>query len=339
MPTAFVVAVARALTAHARLWSPRPPYAPAFRGFTSGLGAILNAHDGQAFGSLAIDPLLSHPQQWGGGAAEMAYRACRPLLGWLAIPTSLGSARAAAWSLLGWSVVAVGLLAAAASLLARAWGRQTAWVPMVILLPAVLGQLLFVGLSDTLAAALVLFGLALWIEQRERPAVVLFCLAALCRETTLLVPAALWLASPPPRTRRLILPVLVYVSWVAVVWLRLGQLPNAAPEGHLGLPFVGLAQALRHGNWVQVVSLASLVVAGAVAWTRAPTRAIRVLVLLSAVLAALLPLAVWRSWDFTRALLPVTVVGCCLLAPTTTELPQAPGTSGRSRRGDVVTAS
>lgn len=55
------------------------PYAPAFRGQVRGPGALLNAHDGQALGSLALDPLLTRADEWGGGPEGMAFRAARPL--------------------------------------------------------------------------------------------------------------------------------------------------------------------------------------------------------------------------------------------------------------------
>jgi hypothetical protein len=294
-------------------------YAPAFRGMMHGPAALMNAHDGQAFGSLALDPLLAHPERWAGadGRAQMAYRASRPLLGWLVAATSFGSAPIAAWTLVVWSGIGIGVLAAAAYFLAAAWRRQADWAPLLLFLPGVFGQILFPGLSDALATGLALAGVALWLERRDRWAVAALCLAALGRETTLLVPMALILAAPSRRTARLLLPLAVYAAWIGVVWIRLGALPNQASQGHLGLPFVGLAQAIPRWSWVAAAGALSVAALAAAAWWRAPGREIRILVVLSALFALAMPYEVWRSWDFARILLPVTIVGACLLAVPT----------------------
>jgi hypothetical protein len=293
------------------------PYSPGFRGVGSGPGAMLNAHDGQAFGSLALDPLLSRPTEWGGGRAEMAYRAARPLLGWLVMLTSFGSATAAGWGLLAWTAIGIGVMAAGALVLADHWGRQGDWVPLLLLLPGVVGQIMFGGLSDALATGLALFGLAWWLKGRDRLAIVVLCLAALCRETTLLVTLALFLslfvAGDRRRAMRLLIPFAAYVGWIGVVWLRVGALPNDAPQGRISVPPGNYMAVVGSWSWVEVASAAIIAVLAIVAWRRAPCRDVRLLVVLSALFAATFSPAVLRSWDFARPLLPVTVVGACLL--------------------------
>lgn len=311
---AAVLLFARVQTAAVPQTSTAVPYAPAFRGDYTGPGAVLNAHDGQAFGSLALDPLLAHPQAWTTDRGGLAYRAARPVLGWLVMLTSFGSPRVAAWTLMGWTAIGIGMMAAAATFLCRAWGRDDTWPPLLLLLPGVIGLLAFAGLSDGLATGLVLLGLVLWSRKRDGLAVTVFCIAALTRESTLLVPLALLLAARSTRTRRLVLPFAVYAGWIGLVWLRLHALPTAAPQSHLGLPLVGLIRALPGWSWVEVACAASVAVLGAVAYRRAPSREVRVLVVASALFASTMQEAVWRSWDFTRPLLPVTVVGACLLA-------------------------
>ena len=308
------------------LW-PAGAYAPAFRGETKGPAAILNAHDGQAFGSLALDPLLSHPSEWSGGRAEMAYRAARPLFGWLVMLTSFGSPLVAQWSLLVWTAIGAGVLAAAAFTLADLWGRRNEWAPLLLLMPGVLGQLMMGGLSDGLAAGLSLFGLAWWLRGRDRRAVVLLSLAGLCRESALLVPMALLITAGMKRGKRLLVPLAVYAGWVVTVWLRLHATPGDPRQGRVGLPFAGLLSVVGSWGWAEVLCAVSVVAFGAVAAVRAPCREVRVLVVLSALLAATLGGLVWRGWDFTRPLLPVTVVGACLAARPKNE--QAEPTSGR----------
>jgi len=292
------------------------PYAPAFRGQRTGPGALMNAHDGQAFGSLALDPLLSHPSAWPGGKGEMAYRAARPLFGWLVMLTSFGSVRAAGWSLLAWTAIGTGVMAAGAFVLAGRWARQRDWVPLLLLLPGVVGQLLFGGLSDALATGLALFGLAWWLDGRDRWAVVALSLAALCRETTLLVALALLLAALPDtkRAARLLTPFAGYAGWIGVVWLRIHALPTDAGQGRIGFPPGNLVSAIPSWSWVEVLGAASIVVLAAVAWRRAPCREVRWLAGISVLFGLALGPAVLRGWDFTRPLLPITVIGACLLA-------------------------
>lgn len=290
-------------------------YAPAFRGERSAPGAMLNAHDGQAFGSLALDPLLTHPERWTGGRVTLGYRAARPLLGWVVLATSWGSRAVVEWSLLAWTAIGVGLMAAGAVLLAGHWRRRDDWVPLLLLLPGVAGQMLFGGLSDALAAGLALFGLAWWLQERDRWAIAALCLAALTRESALLVPLALLLASERRRAARLLLPFMTYTGWVGVVWLRLRVLPTDARPTRVGLPPGNLLAAARWWGPLEMVGAGILVVLLAVAWRQAPSREVRWLVVVSALFALTLGPIVLRSWDFARPLLPVTVVGACLLAP------------------------
>ncbi|MDQ6798558.1 MAG: hypothetical protein M3011_11180 [Actinomycetota bacterium] len=289
-------------------------YAPAFRGEVAGPGAMLNAHDGQAFGSLALDPLLRRPTDWTGGRPEMAYRAARPFLGWLVMVTSFGSTTAAAWSLLVWTAIGIGVMAAGALVLASHWGRGGDWVPLLLLLPGVAGQLLFGGLSDGLATGFALLGLAWWLERHDRWAIMALCVAVLCRETTLLVPVALLLSADRDRRLRLLTPFCAYAGWVGVVWLRLHVLPATGHPGLLGVPPLNFFTTVPSWSWIEVLGAASIVALLVVAWVRAPGTEIRWLVALSALFGLTLGPFVLRSWDFTRPLLPVTVIGACLLA-------------------------
>jgi len=303
------------------------PFAPAFEGAAAGPAALMNLHDGQAFGSLALDPLLAHPERWGGGRKAMAYRATRPLLGWLVALTSFGSAGAAAWSLLAWTAVGVGLTAGAAAWLSVRWGRSPEWAPLLFLVPGVAGLVRYGGLSGGLAAGSALLGLGLWLDagagpgpsrrRRERLAVAALCVGALARESALVVPAALlWVAWRADRDgwRRLLWPFAVYAGWVVTVGLRLGVVPTDPGEGRLALPAAGLVAGLPQWTWVGWVCGVSVVALMAAAWWRAPAPEVRALVIVSAVFGLVLGEYVWRSWDFARALLPVCVVGACLLA-------------------------
>jgi hypothetical protein len=73
--------------------------------------------DGQFFKMLAEDPTLSRPEVLRMSDPEFAYRAQRPLLGWLGWMGSLGRSTGTAWVLYGWTIVGcVGMVAAVALL-------------------------------------------------------------------------------------------------------------------------------------------------------------------------------------------------------------------------------
>ena len=260
----------------------------------------------------------------------MSYRAARPLLGWAVMLTSFGSKIAAEWSLLAWTAIGVGLMAAAALLLAAHWHRRGDWVPILILLPGVASQVLYGGLCDGLATGLALFGVLWWLQARDRWAVVALCLAALTRESTLLVTLALLLAVDGRRALRLLTPFAVYAGWVAVIWLRLGVLPLGAHPGSVGIPPGNLLGVLHSWGWVEIVSASTIVVLLAVAWWRAPSREVRWLVVLSCLFALTFGPGVLQSSNFARPLLPVTVVGLCLLGR------KLEGEGGRPVRGAGV---
>jgi len=103
------------------------------------------------------------------------------------------------------------------------------------------------------------------------------------------------------------------VGWIGVVWLRVGALPSDAPQGRISVPPGNYLAVVGSWSWVEVASAAIIIGLAIVAWRRAPCREVRLLVALSALFAATFSPAVLRSWDFARPLLPVTVVGACLL--------------------------
>ena len=253
---AFGALAYRATTIETGDWGSDIPYAPAFRGVQTGPAAMANTHDGQGFGSVALDPLLSHPERWPGGADELAYRASRPVFAWLVMATSFGSTTVAAWSLLAWTALGIGVMGAASLVLADHWGRR-GWVPLLMFLPGVMIQWVIGGLWDSLATGLALFGFVWWLDHRDRWAVAALCLAALTRDSALVVVLALLLTAERRRMPKLCLPFAAYAGWVALVWLRLGSLPTAAHPDAIGLP-PGNFAIVRSWGLMQVVSAGTI---------------------------------------------------------------------------------
>jgi hypothetical protein len=201
----------------------------------------------------------------------------------------------------------------------------------VLLVPGAFVQFAWIGLADNLATGLVLAGLASWTIRRRGSATVLFVLAVLARETMLLVPASLALLELVALLRRqssvrtslrllalLALPASSYVAWLLVVRARLGVWPSDSPNGALGMPGVGLVSAARD-VWsgpaapLGLVLTLGLLAAGV---ARRPPAVATVLVGASLVASLFFGEAVWARWgDFTRVLLPASVVALVALLP------------------------
>jgi hypothetical protein len=177
---------------------------------------------------------------------------------------------------------------------------------------------------EVLATALGLAGALAWIDRRTRTAVLLLTLAALSRETLLLVPAALaacdlWTArrtlgrTAIVRVAPLTLPFVAWAAWVLVVHARLGYWPSDAGTARLGLPLGGIVQAM--GEWGLLDLLIAVVLwgLGIVACARLG-RPWSWVVGAHVLFASMLGVDVLRSWlDFSRVLLPTSVLGIVAL--------------------------
>lgn len=286
------------------------------------LELLIVQSDGQAFASLARDPLLRRPEVFR-TAEEAAYRAQRPLFGWLAWAGAVGRSGWVPPAMAALSVLGTGAAVAAAAELLRDRGAPRWPALLVLLLPGTYAALSYLG-PEPVALALGLWGLVLWEREPARwlPWTILLTLATLTRETLLVVPVALLLWSVAHR-RRPWLPLLVpggaIAAWWAVLHLRLGAVPTDAGDDRLTLPFAGLVESITSagsdvvGLVVYGTLLAGLTV-GAVVLARRDDALLWVLVLHVGLAAVLGPL-VWDSWYyFGRVLLPAYVLGVVLVA-------------------------
>jgi hypothetical protein len=310
--------------------------------------ALLVVGDGQAFAALAQDPTMGRPRVFRSTAndaptgAEAAYRAQRPVLGWLAWLGSLGQPGLVPAAMLGLTVVAAGALVAVAAELARRSRRRVDLAPLVLLAPGAMVVLGWTGV-EVLATAVGLAGVLAWLDGRRRVAVALFVVAALSRETLLLVPAALgacelWTARSTARRATLArvavlaVPFVSWAGWVAVVHARIGFWPSDAGATRLGLPLGSLADAVSRWGPQDVVVAAVLWGLAAAACTRLG-RPWSWIVLAHALFACMLGVDVLRAWvDFSRVLLPTSVLGVVALLPVVRERAAAPQSPEREWR-------
>ena len=292
------------------------PYISLYNRSLSHVESVLVHGDGQAFAAIAQDPSLARPRVIG-SSTDYAYRAQRPLWSYAAWIGSGGQAQ-----LVPWVLAALALCSGAAAtwvmalLLLRR--RVSPWWALLVVL---VGVRAIMGFTPELAAfAFLGAGLLCWRARRDGWAVAALGCAALTRESMLVGVTALavWELARHPRTRtalrRLLVlgvPFVVYALWVGFIYLRLATLPYGTSAARLGLPGVGLANALRHATDPTSVlagaAAAALVTVLAVALARDD-----VLTWVTAGFAGfatLLGPAVWTTDGLVRTLLPLYALG------------------------------
>jgi hypothetical protein len=302
------------------------PFAKAFDPPETRAEVMVNRRDGPAFAQLAMDLSLDHPEQFEDYLAgstpneELAYRAGRPLVAWTAALLSGGGERSLlAPALMLITVASLGGIVAGTALAATRLGRNATRSWVVIVLPGLVVSIFAPGGCEPLALALTLFGWVLWSCDRKtlRP-VVLWSLAALARETSLVVPVALAIVSPGSLRRRacaLVVPAGTYGAWLLVVRWRTGLFPGNAGGGRVSPFFQGLLDEAGGWTGAEWGALALIVGLGVVAW-RVELQGARSVLVLHVVAASALGSLVWeQAIDFSRVFVIVQALGVLALLP------------------------
>ena len=274
-------------------------------------------YDGQFYYRLAVDPF--HLDGLTNGiridSPVRLQRIGYPFLSWL---LSGGQSSVVPFALVLVNVLAVGALAGLGAALACSYGRAPAWG---LLFGVFSGFVVTLArdLTELLAAALVVG--ALLALRRERPvtAGIVLAGAVLTRETALILPVAVllaslrggrWRAGFRPRRADLVwlLPVIAYVLWQGAVRLLTGHLPARAEHDNLSVPLVAAARSVAKAFGqaplhdvvfvFAVAALVILVVIVVLAAARRPGRVPRPVLYafgLSTVLTASLSRNVWNG--------------------------------------------
>jgi hypothetical protein len=296
-------------------------YAAAFDHPQTHAETLIDGMDGQAYGQIALDPTMAHAAAEFGSPADAAYREARPAYAWAAfLPSAGGGPAHVAAALLVLSVLSVAALAAATAALARRAGRPPMVGALVALLPGAAITVFAPGGAEAFGCALAIAGLVLWLDRRYAGAIALLSLAALTRETLLLFPLVLAGCELWSRRNllaaRLVIPFAVYGVWIGVVYSRVGALPSSAGQGRLDWPLVGLFRALANWSPMSIEVAAGIAALALLAIARLHHPALRLLLIAHLAFAPLMGELVWLSWkDFSRVLLPVTILGIVALWP------------------------
>jgi hypothetical protein len=319
-------------------------FAAVFERPTNRAEVMINRRDGPAFAQIATDLTLDHPEGFHDYFAgsepeeELAYRAGRPHMAWLTWLLSLGGRRwLLAPSLMLITIAGLGAAVAAIGQLAMRLGRDPGWVWTAVLLPGLGVSIWAPGGCEPLAVALAIAGWTLWsCDRRTVLPLVVWSLAALTRETSLIVPVALALASSDPLRRRLqalLIPASVYGTWLLVVRWQTGLFPGNAGGGRVSALFGGLREEVPRWQSDEWTILAIILVFAVLAYRLRPP-AIGWVLALHLALSSTLGYLVWRqAIDFSRIFVIIEAVGLIAL------LPLVDGTSGLLRRAETRTGS
>jgi hypothetical protein len=294
------------------------PFASIYHDPLSKLDVLLTGGDGHAFAVIAEDPTLSRPSVLR-EPQEFAYRAQRPVWGYLTWAVSLGQARFTGWVLIALTIVSCGLAAAVTAFLLAQRGRSQWWA---LIVPIAGFETLTEATPELFSLALVGTGVVLWQRGRRGSAAAVLSVAVLTRETMLLavVAIALWelahaAGDVRARVRRVLplaAPFVVYLTWISGLRLRLGNWPFNRSHDRLSAPGVGLLDALGRGTDQQFIlfwfAIGAAICVAAVVLARSD-----VLTWITAafgLFALMLGPDVWlTNAGFQRALLPLFVFG------------------------------
>jgi len=280
-------------------------------------------HDGKYFFAQANDPLYLQPDRHAAFLDRPLYRAQRMLFPLIAGGFGLFPPGVVVWSMLVTNLLAMGVGAFLAALLAIRW-RASPWLGLAVPLNVGLILELQIDGAGVVAYACGVGAVYALLTDRTWAAALLFTAAALARESMLLfavgVFVLLWLEHRTLLWRIVSVPLLATTAWHIYIRLRLAgvsgvgvRLENFAP------PFVGLWQALH--DWAMEAStlfagMAILVIV--VAFTVLAVRS-RLPIAWGALpfvgLATILSVYTWRyPLDIARAMAPVFTAAPFLLA-------------------------
>lgn len=300
-------------------------------------------YDGQFYYRLAIDPFDYAPTAHGIRFDIASYRTQRPVYPILAWALGLGQPGAVVWTLILVNFLGMLAIAYGAAMLAIRFNRHALTGLLITAFPGFMMSFAR-DLPEIVAMAFVVWAIIAGLSQRHAAAAVLFSLAVLSRETTLLLAGAFFLDALRQRVSGgktlpciyAAVPLGVWFVWNAFQRWRWGALPAQEHSQALDWPLKGLYDFVNnywpfdnatHVWWALqiLVALAFIAVSGRAAFRSETPFPIRVAWGLYALLAAAFSFGVWlEDWGFIRVLCEAYLVGSiALLAAPSTRLPLA----------------
>ena len=280
-------------------------------------------HDGRFFFVQANDPWVLDPNENAQVLDRPLYRSQRMLYPALAGGLGLFGPEAIIWAMLLLNLAAMGLGSWAVAWIAVSLGGPV-WAGLAFVLNIGFISELDVGGAGILAGAAAFGALALVLNGRTWAGVVLLTMAALSREVMLVVAAGaafyLWRRDEKrDAVAAALLPLAAVVVWAVYLRLRLSVDAGLSEVQEIGIPFLGIIQAIEW--WIKspvdlVMGIVILLILGL--FTR---RALLQDNIVGWALIGFVPLAlllteqVWHSYfDITRGVAPLMTAFVLLVA-------------------------
>lgn len=268
-----------------------------------------NGYDGQFYYRMALEPFSTAERVDGIQFDQAAYRQQRlgyPLTAYaLTIVTPLSTTE----SLVAINLVAIGVLAFYASLIAQRFGRSALYGLAPLAWPAFIFSL-GMDLSDILAAALLFTAVYYLLKNQHTTAAVLLCAAVLTRETTVVVAVLALLVF---RRWRYAAPISVLFMTQAIAWALWGELPILAskpfPEAsRIAWPFFGLVEGTATWSLIDIAVFAALATVLWIGVSHYQWSLTGMCFAAYGILAIVLGTPVWQNWrGFSRATLELVI--------------------------------
>ena len=291
--------------------------------------------DGIMFYGIALDPFAKHRTIDGITLDLPAFRFQRIVYPALVYVSTGGDPSAVAWGLIAWNLAGMGALGCLGALLAMSSGRDSKWGFTLGLAPA-FAISLGLDTAEVLAACFLFAGLLLLRNRRFGWATAALSIAALTRETTLIVCAGgilIWFwrraRGAPDRGPSLwafLTPAVVEGLWQIALWRRWGKLPVFTGRAiDFGFPLRGFLRAFNQwippSTYLHVFNLALIFAIGVFLITvaismkgsSAPAHE-KAAWVLTALMIPFFQFAVWfHHWGFMRALSEMIALGTLII--------------------------
>ena len=287
-------------------------------------------YDGQFYYRLAFDPLTNQRTASGVTIDIPQYRQQRILLPAIVWAFSFGRPLVVPTILLGTNIAVLSLIGWIGGRAAQGFGRNAIWGAGFALYPG-FALSLARDLTEILAGCLVLAALLSLRQNRHVVTAVWLSLAALARETTLILAAAFvifWLFDQLRGKRHqiaqaltFILPFAVFVSWQIVLRLRWQHFGVATAPVLLTTPFASLTRYIasisplsfppQRLGLLELCFLAFFIVCVAACFRSTPTVSpVRLAWLVYIMLPIFLAWSVWwEHWSFMRVFTEAYIIG------------------------------
>jgi hypothetical protein len=294
-------------------------------------------YDSQFFWAISLDPFAREPRVIGAlDAASYRYqRVLYPLMAWL----TPGGVRWLPHKLLALNLAGYLLGALAVVRLARRLRSDPKQNLLLYLMNGGLLFALFHPMADVWAATWTLWALLFWLEERPALGAACFVAASLTKETSLLVPFALFLHQcfrerSIAKLAFLAASVLPFLGLQLLLKLRLGIWPFEQASGAFDFPYWTMPRLFWRGFWplqhrndltvaagLFAVSITSLV------WSRRPRTEAQTVLLVLALFFACAGPAILDAWGGASraAILLLVWSGLCLLQDPSRETPPERG--------------